>query len=771
MIRPIRKSGAVAIIAAALLACGGAYRDKYLAKGNQAYQRGQYAEASINYRKALQSDPNFGEAYYRLGMAEGKLGRTRQSLAALSRAADLMPENEDARALAGQLYLMRYQTDHDAPAYQKVNEICDRLLARNARSFEAFRLKAYQAIADEKPDQALDFFTRANSIRPLVPDVAITLTQTLFLVGRTTEALELGRSLIKAHPDAGPIYDTLYRHYVNAGNLAEAERALIAKIKNNPTDAFPVQQLAEHYWRHNQRAEAGEAIHRLLENPKAFPQAYRLIGEFYQRMGEQDEAVRAFEAGANTHPDEKAAYEQRAIDSLVVAGKRDQALERINGVLAAGVAGRTADELKSTRAGLLLRSPLESDHALAVHDLEALVRKAPYHASWHFQLGQAYAAGRDLGVSQYNQSRHELETVVRLDPSHTQAWLALADLALRALNFEDSRRYAEQALTHDPSLSKARLVRARALVGLGQFDEARGEYDKLVRANPSDRQVLLQYALLEVAEGRHAAAEKIFRANYDPAHGDFRALEGLTAMYFSEGQPEKAFALLETQATVYPNSTELARIHAVAAGRAGQWDRAIREYERLRPQQPEDAGILLALGDAYQHAGDFARAIPLLERAQTLRATDWRAPFLLGYAYQALDKPVEAEAAYRQCLRLNPDYPEALNNFSFLLAENDRVEQAAALAQQAVRTSGGTIASSDTLGLIYFKQNRTESARQLFSTLLARDPHNPMLHYHFGLVLRQKGDCAQGDREIVTAIQTGLPRAEQQAARQLLSRE
>src|SRR5215469_3627342 len=517
IMQSIRKSGGVAVLAAALLACSGAHRDKYLAKGNQAYQREQYGEASINYRKALQSDPNFGEAYYRLGMAEGKLGHIQESIVALSRATGLMPENDDARALLGRLYLMRYQTDRDAPAYQKVNEICDRLLERNARSFEAYRLKGYLAIADEKPDQALDFFIRANRIRPLVPDVAITLTQTLFVEGRTAEAVELGRSLMTAHPDAGPIYDTLYRHYVSAGDLAEAERILIAKVKNTPADAFPVKQLAEHYWRHNQRAQAGNTIHSLLGNPKAFPQAYLMIGEFYQALGEQDEAVRAFEAGAGAHPDEKAIYEQRAIDSLILSGKRDQGLQRINQALADGVAGGTADQLKSTRAGLLLESPLESDHTLAVHDLEALVRKTPHYAPWHFQLGQAYAAGRDLSAAQYKQARHEWETVVRLDPAHMKAWLALADLALRALDFEDCRRYAEEALARVPSLESARLLRARALLGLGRFDEARMEYDKLVRENPG-RQVSLQYALLDVAEGRYSAAEKALRANYDPAH-------------------------------------------------------------------------------------------------------------------------------------------------------------------------------------------------------------------------------------------------------------
>ena len=767
--RRLHKPVIVLVLSAALLACSGAHREKYLAKGNHAYQHGQYAEASINYHKALQSDPNFGEGYYRLGVAESKLGHVPQALAALSRAAALMPDNDDVQALLGEMYLMRYQADRDAKAYAKLNQICDRLLTRNSQSFAALRLKGYLATADGKPDQALDLFTRANRILPLVPDVATMLSQTLLLEGRIEEALKLGRNVIAAHPESGPIYDTLYGYYMKAGNLATAEQILITKVKNNPADAFPVEQLAEHYWRQNQRPRASETIRTLLGNPKSFPQAHMLIGEFYQRMGAQEEAVRAFEEGAAAHPHVKAAYQQGAIESLILAGERARALDRIAQLLAEESAGSAADNLRSTRAGLLLASPLEAERKLAVHDLETLVAKAPDRTAWRFQLGRAYAAS-----GQFSQARHALEIVVRREPDRTEAWLALAEAASRSFDFAASQKYAEEALARDPSLRRARLLRASALVELGQYNEARLDYDRLIRENPNYREARLQRALLDVVEGQYAAAEKEFRANYDPAHGDFRALEGLMELYFSEGHPEQAFAMLDTQTAVYPQSLKLAAIRAATAARAGKWDLAIREYERLRAQQPDDAGILLALGDACRHAGDFARAIPLLQRAQSLRPGDWRAPYLLGYAYQMTGKPAEAEAAYRLALHLNPDYPDALNNLAFLLAENPsgaRLQEALQLAQKAVRASGGSIESADTLGWIYFKQDHLESAQQIFSRLVARNPHDPMLHYHFGLLLRRTGDRAASDRELHAAFRGGLPAPDQQAARRLLAED
>ena len=41
--------------------------NNYVEKGNALFAIGNFAETSLNYRKALQKDPKYGEAYYRLG--------------------------------------------------------------------------------------------------------------------------------------------------------------------------------------------------------------------------------------------------------------------------------------------------------------------------------------------------------------------------------------------------------------------------------------------------------------------------------------------------------------------------------------------------------------------------------------------------------------------------------------------------------------------------------------------------------------------------------
>src|SRR5688572_9979869 len=69
---------------------------KYVESGNKFFERGKYKEALIMYRKALQRDLKYGEAYYRAGLADLKLQRWGEASRDLQRALELQPENLDA---------------------------------------------------------------------------------------------------------------------------------------------------------------------------------------------------------------------------------------------------------------------------------------------------------------------------------------------------------------------------------------------------------------------------------------------------------------------------------------------------------------------------------------------------------------------------------------------------------------------------------------------------------------------------------------------------
>jgi len=77
MIKKIALTFLTAFIAIMMLACESPEEKKMNAfnRGEAFYEKGKYAEAKLEFKNAIQVDPEFTEAYYKLGMAEFKQGK------------------------------------------------------------------------------------------------------------------------------------------------------------------------------------------------------------------------------------------------------------------------------------------------------------------------------------------------------------------------------------------------------------------------------------------------------------------------------------------------------------------------------------------------------------------------------------------------------------------------------------------------------------------------------------------------------------------------
>src|SRR6202167_232458 len=83
--------------------CTGCSRDpnvrkqKYLESGERYFDKGQYREADIQFRNAIQVNDKFAEAHYRLGLTALKLEQWRTALDELEKATELQPDHYPAR--------------------------------------------------------------------------------------------------------------------------------------------------------------------------------------------------------------------------------------------------------------------------------------------------------------------------------------------------------------------------------------------------------------------------------------------------------------------------------------------------------------------------------------------------------------------------------------------------------------------------------------------------------------------------------------------------
>src|SRR5579862_1686583 len=84
---------------------------RLLENGNKYFALEKFKEASIMYRRALQQDRKFGEAYYRLGLTSLKLSSYGDAAKMLRYAVELQPENSDAATKLADLYILAGSED------------------------------------------------------------------------------------------------------------------------------------------------------------------------------------------------------------------------------------------------------------------------------------------------------------------------------------------------------------------------------------------------------------------------------------------------------------------------------------------------------------------------------------------------------------------------------------------------------------------------------------------------------------------------------------
>ena len=96
----------------------------------------------------------------------------------------------------------------------------DRLGQRFPNTFEDARLKGYLALFDNNPSKAVEFFEKANQLKPYQQDLVLVYMQTLAALNKADEGEKLAYELLKKDPTALPVYDALFLQYRQSNRLA-----------------------------------------------------------------------------------------------------------------------------------------------------------------------------------------------------------------------------------------------------------------------------------------------------------------------------------------------------------------------------------------------------------------------------------------------------------------------------------------------------------------------------------------------------------------------
>ena len=739
---------------------------KYVDSGNKYFDRGKYKEASIMYRRALNKDMRYGDAWYRLGLANLKLRIPGEARRDFSRAMEIDPGNTDAIVKLGDIDMAFYLLDPQGyrALLADLKDLAQQLFKKDPKSFDGLRFSGYIALMQKDRKGAIQKFEQANEVKPDQPDLVLSLVETLFQDQQTDAAESFAKQLIEKQKAYGPIYDVLYLHYVRNNQVDLGEELLKKKISNNPAQGGGLLQLAFHYYMTNRKPDMTATLQRLTLNPKTFPESHMQVGDFYEQIRDFDSALEQYDQGQKGSPKNGRVYRKKMVEVLGTQGKREQASTLVTALLKDDPKDPEAIAMHAT---LLLENGGKGQVKTVISELQPLISKMPGNATLHLNLGRAYMTAGD--PQSLDQARIQFVEALKIDPRYVPARLALGQLQLARGESAQAVQTADEVLNTDPANMAAHLIRASGLLKMQEYQKAREELMAVLKMYPESNDARFQLGELDSMERRYNDAEADFqillRAN-DP-----RGLPGILKVKAAQGQWNQAIQLVEDQLRQSPERMDYRMELAITCSRAGRYAEASAEFQKLIDKKPDSAELYVGLGEAKKSAGDTRGAIEAFSKAKELEPRNVSSHLDLAMTYEQTGRDAEARKSYADVIEIQPDNVEALNNLAYLQADGGvDLDQALAYAKQAQQKRPNDPNVMDTVALIYIRKNLTEDSLRLLRDLIRKTPENPTFHLHLAMALYQKGDRPLAKKELETALQNKPTEKEQIKIKQMLAK-
>ena len=185
-----------------------------------------------------------------------------------------------------------------------------------------------------------------------------------------------------------------------------------------------------------------------------------------------------------------------------------------------------------------------------------------------------------------------------------------------------------------------------------------------------------------------------------------------------------------------------ARADVLSAGlehhRAGRLAEAEGCYQRVLAADPNHADAMHLLGVIAHQFGRHELAVELIRQAiQQNEQPNYF--FSLGNVFHSHRKLDEAVAAYRQAIRIKPDYADVHLNLGNALKERGSLDDAVAAYRQAIRIKPDYAAAYSNLGNAQMQRGSLDEAVAAYRQAIRIKPDYTEAHSNLGNALKERG--------------------------------
>lgn len=277
----------------------------------------------------------------------------------------------------------------------------------------------------------------------------------------------------------------------------------------------------------------------------------------------------------------------------------------------------------------------------------------------------------------------------QVKPAPTDPALARGAQFMQEQLFEAAAKEFEQVLKQSPSDSRARFQYAVCLLQIGRNDDARAEFEEVLRQKGPSPYITYYLGRLDLLSNDYVSAiKRLGSIAENPPFPDTPFHLG--AAYVSSGDNTEGVKWLERAARLQPRDYRVHYRLGRAYSSSGREQDATREYElytRLRDEHkntekdvrdcvdslrnhssnasrdicrrifdPNDADKLTLLGQLFGDAGAFGDALDPLKRAVQLDPKSFEAWHNLGVTYFRLERYEDARTPLETAVKLRPEF-------------------------------------------------------------------------------------------------------------------
>ncbi len=585
----------------------------------------------------------------------------------------------------------------------------------------------------------------------------------------------------------GHVFEQQYEATSNAEFATKSIEAYKKAYALDPKSQVIGERLAEMYWKaqriHDAVAEAQEILKRDPDNV----QSRRLLGRIYLRSlgdvsagsGQSETVSRAIEQYREINRIDPSDTESALWLARLYRLKNEH--EKAEQVLRSILKNDPENEPAVEQLTQLLMDEGKSTEAVAL--LEGITAHSPSPVLLDL-LGDAYTQAHDLAKAEsaYRQA-------VELDPSEPSHKRGLGQTLLAEEKYPEALKVYEKLSDLMPDDADVYLRIAQIYRELHQLDKAEQNLVKARQYSPGSLEVMYNEAMLYQAQGRYEDAIRVLSnavtdikgqspavpsrhrslailyqqlgqlyrdtQNYQAAiytfqelghlgeEEDRRARMMIMDTYRAAKDLPKALQTGKEALAKYPADPAIRTSHALLLGENGQTDDAVKI---LRAQLHSDAGDretylniaqVYERGRRYKEAEEAARAAEVLPGQARENEMVW---FLLGAIYERQKFFDKAEEQFKKALAVNPKNAPVLNYYGYMLGDlGIRLDEAEALVQQALKEDPFNGAYLDSLGWIYFKENKLDVSESTLRKAVEREKHDATIHSHLGDLYAKTG--------------------------------